>query len=346
MSVNTTNLLSGRAQLVPYANLTADRYQFLGLNQAEPSLGSGIQGNVLTLGVSNTRVWTADLNIVSANLSGDLSVTGNITAGNIIGNGNGSVTLGNLTISNTTISTKIANGNITLTSTGDQLVIITGNTGVVIPAGDTAQRPDPALVGTLRVNTALTQIEAWDGSAWISGSNTGNISITDQQITPDGSTITFTLDQDTNQDSILVSLNGVGQLPGVAYTVSGNTITFTQAPAPADIIDVRFLASAVATNKILNSSGNARVVAYDAPSINIEVGGSNVLVAGPNKIFNVSAAHSLQLPSYTVAQTANLTNVNTGQVIYVSDGDTGNPCLAVYSDGAFKRVSFGANIST
>ena len=46
MSVNKTNLLSGRAQLVPYANLTADRYQFLSLNQAEPSLSSGLVGNV------------------------------------------------------------------------------------------------------------------------------------------------------------------------------------------------------------------------------------------------------------------------------------------------------------
>jgi hypothetical protein len=89
MSVNNTNLLSGRAQLVPYANLTADRYQFLSLNQAEPSLGAGAANSVLTLGTSNTRVWTANLNIVSANLSSNLSVTGNIlTSGQISATGN------------------------------------------------------------------------------------------------------------------------------------------------------------------------------------------------------------------------------------------------------------------
>jgi hypothetical protein len=31
--------------------------------------------------------------------------------------------------------------------------------------------------------------------------------------------------------------------------------------------------------------------------------------------------------------------------VAVTNGDAGNPCLAVYSSGAWKRVSLGANIS-
>lgn len=342
MSVNKTNLLSGRSQLVPYANLTADRYQFLSLSQAEPSLSSGSEGNVLTLGASNARVWTADLNIVSANLSGNLNVTGNLSAGNIIGN----VNIGNLTISNTTISTTLANGNITLTSTGDQLVIITGNAGVVVPAGDTSQRPYPALVGTLRVNTALNQIEAWDGLNWISGGGTGNVTIVDQQITPDGSSLTYALDQDTTDASILVSLNGVGQLPGTSYTVSGNVITFTQVPETTDIIDIRFLASATTQNEILNTSGNTKVQVTNTSNIIFTASGANVATITSTGILDISSGQSIKLPNYTVAQAANISNVSTGQMIYVSNGDTGNPCLAVYSGSAWKRVSFGANIST
>jgi hypothetical protein len=267
---------------------------------------------------------------------GDLGVT-NIPSG---------ANIGNLQISNTTITTTLGNGNITLTATGTELVQISGTSGVVVPSGNTAQRPNPALTGTLRINTALAQIEAWDGSDWISAGTAPLPVISDQQITPDGSTATFTLDYDTNQESILVSLNGVGQLPGTAYTVTGNSLAFTQAPAPADIIDIRFLSVTTTNDMIINSSGNARVVAYDTPSINIEVGGANVLVATANKVFNVSQSHSVQLPVYDVANATALSNTAVGQVIYVSNGNSGNPCLAVYSSGAWKQVSFGANITT
>ena len=340
MSVNKTNLLSGRAQLVSYANLTADRYQFLSLNQAEPSLSSGLVGNVLTLGIANTRVWTADLNIVSANLSGDLSVTGNIVGGNITGNANGTVHLGNLTVSNTTISTTLANGNITLAATGDQLVIISGTSGLVVPGGSTAQRPgypsySATPIGAFRLNTGLNQFEMWDGSTWLTGSGTtGNTTITDQQITPDGTSGTYTLVETASQSSVLVSINGTGQLPGKAYTVTGNSITFSEIPLTSDIIDVRFLAAAVSHSMIYNSDGSASIVIQDSANI--------IFTSG---VVDMTATQSLRLPSYTVAQAANIATPATGQVIYVANGDTGNPCLAVYSGGSWKRISLGATIS-
>ena len=268
---------------------------------------------------------------------GDLGVT-NIPSG---------ANIGNLNFSNTTISSTLANGNITLTSTGNQLVQITGNSGVVIPSGNTAQRPDPALTGTIRINTALNQIEAWDGSAWVAGSGGGgNVSILDQQITPDGSSATYTLDQDTNNAGILVSFNGVAQLPGVAYVVAGNSITFAQTPLPSDIIDIRFLAGTTTNYRVINSSGNSTITVTDTPNIVFNVNDSNIATFTTAGVIDFSSSQSVQLPNYTVAQAANLANVATGQVIYVSNGDTGNPCLAVYSGGAFKRVSFGANIST
>lgn len=101
MGVSSNNLLSGRAPVVAYDNLSEDRYQFLALGQAEPSLGAGNANSVLTLGVANTRVWANNINLVSANFSnsitsnGTISATGNITtdgyflgtfAGNISGN--------------------------------------------------------------------------------------------------------------------------------------------------------------------------------------------------------------------------------------------------------------------
>ena len=64
-------------------------------------------------------------------------------------------------------------------------------------------------------------------------------------LTPDGSTTTFTLTNATtgdnvypgSQNSLLVSVSGVIQAPGDAFTINNNTITFTEAPGSSDTID-------------------------------------------------------------------------------------------------------------
>lgn len=242
----TPQLVTQRVEVTPYDQLTADRYEFLGLTQAEPNLGPGTQGNVLTLGASNARVWsnTITLNTITAtgNLSGgdiytagNISAAGNITASNFSGTGN--VSLGNLTVSNTTISTSLANGNITLTPTGTAVAIIDTTTGLVLPVGNTTQRPNPASTGTVRFNTDITRIEVYDGSAWEDIA----ANVTNQTLNGDGSTTVFTLDRDSTTAATLVMINGLVQLPTTAYSVSGNSLTFTQAPIVTDTIDIRFL---------------------------------------------------------------------------------------------------------
>jgi hypothetical protein len=101
----------------------------------------------------------------------------------------------------------------------------------------------------------------------------------------------------------------------------------------------------VANDRILNSTGNARVQVYDNSTIIFNTNTANVASITAAGVFNLSTGHSLQLPVYNSANASILANVATGQVVYVTDGDSGNPCLAVYSGGAFRRVSFGANIS-
>lgn len=255
--------------------------------------------------------------------------------------------IGNLSIANTTITTDGTIGNITIEPTGTGFAIIDTVTGLVIPVGNTVQRPGSPITGTLRFNTSLTEAEIWDGTQWTGVGGGGNVAtVTDQQITPDGSSLVYTLDQAATNGTVLVSFNGVSQLPGVAYTVSGNSITFSQAPETTDIIDIRFLAGAATNDKILNTTGNTFVQSTDSSTIVFSVAESNVGTFTTAGVFNISAGHSLQLPVYTVANATALSNVATGQLIYVSNGDGGNPCLAVYSGGAFKRVSLGATIST
>lgn len=232
-------------------------------------LSSNLERDGIDLSISNANVGINTLSPVS-----EFEVVGNITVGNIvianIGNisaGNVNInnlsepvanadaatkfyvdqmsgnigTAGNLTFANTTISTNLGNGNITLTSTGNQLVQVSGNSGLVIPSGNTAQRPSPELVGTIRINTELNQIEGWDGTSWVSGTG---VAITNQTLNGDGSSTTFALNRNTTTAGTLIMLNGVVQIPTTAYSITpsyGNTLIFTQAPASTDVIDIRYL---------------------------------------------------------------------------------------------------------
>ena len=252
---------------------------------------------------------------------------------------------GNITFANTTISTNLANGNITLTATGNGLVTISGTSGITIPYGNTVQRPDPAVEGTLRYNNALNQTEIYTGSDWESVGGTP-ATITNQTITPDGSSTTYTLDQTATAAGILVTINGISQTPNVAYTVSTNQITFADVPETTDIIQVRFISIVSTVTSITNSAGNAEINTTVSGNINFEINSATVAQVTNTSILNISTGHSLQLPAYTVTQANGLGNVATGQVIYVSNGAAGSPCLAVYTGGAWKQVAIGNTITT
>lgn len=202
--------------------------------------------NIANVVISGTAI-AADTGILDLGSNANVSITGGaedyilstdgtgnliwIDGANIVG------ALGNLTISNTTISTALADGNITLTPTGSGTAIIDTVTGLVIPVGNTAQQPSPAATGTIRFNTDSTRIEVYDGAEWDSVA----AGVTNQLFTGDDSTLVFTLDRDSTSAAALVMFNGVVQIPGVAYTVTGNLITFAEAPLTSDVIDIRFL---------------------------------------------------------------------------------------------------------
>jgi hypothetical protein len=87
---NGPKLLSGRVPVTPYSDLNSDRYQFLGLGEAEPSLGAGNANSVLTLSTSNTRVWSNSISIASLNVASNANL-GNVGNVHISGGSNGQV---------------------------------------------------------------------------------------------------------------------------------------------------------------------------------------------------------------------------------------------------------------
>jgi len=343
----TINLLNGQ---MLNANLERDGTALAFINTANST-------PTLYLDVANTRVGinsntptsaltvAGNIDVASANLSGNLSVVGtsvlptitNSLNGNVtlIATGTGVVNISNLAVSNTTINS---------TSTGN-LVNFGGTYGIILPVGNTLQRPSSPALGTLRFDTTTHSMEVWDGSAWVtSGSGGDSGTITDQQITPDGTSTSYTLNKATTTNSVLVYINGVNQMPGVSYSVSGNTITFTQPPQISDIIDVRFIAYTATVSTIINSSGSAYAKAEENSSLTFA---TNNTVVGS---FNAAGVlqldgPGLQLPSYTVSGATAISSALPGQVIYVSNGNSGQPCLAVFDGTSWKRVALGTTIS-
>ena len=200
-------------------------------------VGNITVGNIVVPNVGNVSLGNVNINYLAnpvANSDAATKFYVDSATGNI---GN----IGNLTVSNTTISTSLANGNITLTATGTGIVTVSGTAAVNIPAGTTAQRPAAGNVaGTLRFNTDNLRLEVYDGTEWdqvVGG-------VTSQTLNGDGSSVSFALDRVTTTAGALIMLNGVVQLPAIAYNISpnpGNTLVFTEAPVSTDVIDVRYL---------------------------------------------------------------------------------------------------------
>ena len=124
---------------------------------------SFVAGQMLNSNLTRDSNLAFNTNTLYINYSGNTVGIGTITpraalevAGNIIN--------GNLVISSNVIGT-----------IDGSVVGFSGNSGIAIPYGNSSQRPSPAAVGTLRLNTGSDQLEVWDGTTWLAGSGgTGN----------------------------------------------------------------------------------------------------------------------------------------------------------------------------
>jgi hypothetical protein len=107
-----------------------------------------------------------------------------------------------------------------------------GSTGIRIPTGSAANRPDNPVFGMIRFNTDTGFCEFYNGSVWQNMGVGGVISYTVDNFTGDGSTTVFTMSvAESNEEQIIVFVGSIYQDPATAYTVNGGfDITFTSAP--------------------------------------------------------------------------------------------------------------------
>jgi hypothetical protein len=134
----------------------------------------------------------------------------------------------------------------------------------------------------LRFNTSSNALEVYDNSEWTDVGVPVFTVIDDEQFAGDGSTVAFTLGSTQTTNSCIVSINGVVQIPTLAYSVSGTdptcVLTFTEAPAAGDVIDVRQITTTTTVTQISNSGGNA-IVAANPTAANVDVTG-NMIISG------------------------------------------------------------------
>ena len=115
-----------------------------------------------------------------------------------------------------------------------------GSSGVVLPTGSSAVRPDNALFGMIRYNTDTGYAEFYNGSIWQNMGVGGLISYSVDNIPTDGINSTFNMSQAVaNVQQITVFIGSIYQDPFTSYTVNGGyDITFTSTPPDDNTINI------------------------------------------------------------------------------------------------------------
>jgi len=92
-----------------------------------------------------------------------------------------------------------------------------------------------------RANGTWVEVTGGEGGGGTGGA--GSVNLAYDKLTPNGTVATFNLTiggearEPLGATNLLVSVNGVIQEPGVAFTTAGSTITFTEVPQTDDVID-------------------------------------------------------------------------------------------------------------
>lgn len=115
-----------------------------------------------------------------------------------------------------------------------------GSSGMVIPTGSSATRPDAPVFGLMRYNTDLASIEFFNGITFQTVATSGGITYTVDSFTGNGSQTIFTMSEtESNAEEIIVFVGSLYQIPVTNYTVDGGfDITFTSAPPDGVPINV------------------------------------------------------------------------------------------------------------
>jgi hypothetical protein len=308
-------------------------------------------GNINGANLFTGGETSATGNITGGNIltGGLISATGNVNANNVIATtigqfGNVQMQGGDITSLDGKLTINAAGGDVdfavnglsanvfyvdagsntasfgSATQTVNAIVAFNSTTSILTPVGNTAQRPGTGVTGMLRFNSTSNALEIYDNSAWTSVGVPVFTVIADEQFNGDGITVNFTLGSTQTTNSCIVSINGVVQIPTTAYSVAGTdptcVLTFTEAPASGDLIDVREITTTTTVTSLTNGSGNA-VIAASASSAVINITGSLLPTGNATaNIGNATNQFNTVFAKSTSAQYADLAEMYAADAAY------------------------------
>ena len=234
----------------------------------DASNAESISNKVFITGSGNDDEWFFDyqsgvLNFIGTNLPDGVNFSGKsvyIAGARYTGEFGVGGDTGAITFTDNRIQTTTTNEEIIIEPAGTGYVAIDSTSGLVIPVGTTAERPT-GQTGMFRFNSTDGQVEVYNGTGWSGVGSTESVTL--DEFDGDGSTVAFTLSRTGSSASVWVSINGTVQEVTNTYTVSGSTLTFNEAPASGDKIQVRNFFSAnttvVRTSSIQDADNDTKI---------------------------------------------------------------------------------------
>jgi len=121
---------------------------------------------------------------------------------------------------------------------------VNGTGAMIIPTGSSSARPGSSgnvdVDGMIRLNSTTNVFEYYINGSWQTSQGSFTV-ITSDSFSGNGVANTFVLSSTATTNATLVMVNGIVQIPGTSYSISGNVLTFTEAPETGDVIDARQL---------------------------------------------------------------------------------------------------------
>ena len=214
----------------------------------------------------------------------------------------------------------------TATATTEVALKVGTSDSIMLPVGPTGDRPTTGVAGMLRYNSTTNIIEFYNGTDWQSAQGSFTV-IATESFNGDDSTTAFTLSSSQTTASCIVSINGIVQLPTSAYGVSGTTLTFTEAPATGDVIEVRQLTTTTTVTQLADSNSSISVSASDG--VDIVVDQTGVTVGTSATTVDSFATSAYRMAKYVLmAENAAGDDWEAAEAIVVHDGTTAT--LTVY----------------
>ena len=361
----------------------------------------GSESAALTLAVDATdqntasKVVARDANgdfaagTITADLTGDVTgdLTGNVTSsgtssfaditisGDLTGNSAGAAgsdilwsgdTVAGLfrVVASATYDTVIIGGDGTAGDlVTDSRLTVVGTDSMIIPKGTTGERPGTGVQGMLRYNSTNGSAEVYTGATWKNLSGDFTI-ITADSFNGDDSTTAFTLSESTTTAATMISINGVVQIPTSAYSVSGTTLTFTEAPATGDVIDARIITTTSSLDGLSSGNGYMKIEPTNS-ALNIYTGTSSGTITsyydsdgafvesktgvsvGTSATTVVSFAAATYRTAKFVVQATNGTDYQSDEILVIHDGTTATMTqyAQTVADGTTAFMTYSVTIS-